>query len=103
VVYQDTSRDMRYAGPSAAVAEHAKMFALKGLRFQANGIVCGPGWAAVMWKRSDHEGDKPPDGFPGELAKWAKCPTIHGVSILEIRDGRIARETIYSDHLRTRY
>jgi hypothetical protein len=35
-------------------------------------------------------------------AKRGKRPTIHGLSILEIRDGRITRETIYSDHLRDR-
>jgi SnoaL-like domain len=103
VVYQDTSRDIRYAGSAAAVAEHAKMFALRGVRFQANGVLDGPGWAAVMWRRTDREGGKPPVGYPAELAKWAIRPTIHGVSILEIRDGKIARETIYSDHLRTRY
>jgi hypothetical protein len=103
VVYQDTSRDVHYAGPAAAVAAHAKMFALKGLRFETAGVLAGPGWAAVMWRRTDREGGKPPDGYPPELAKWAVRPTICGVSILEIRDGKIARETIYSDHLRTRY
>jgi hypothetical protein len=30
-------------------------------------------------------------------------PTIHGLTILEVRDGKIGRETIFSDHLRTRY
>ncbi len=103
VVYQDTSRDVHYAGSAAALAEHAKMFALKGLRFEAAGVLAGPGWAAVMWRRTDREGGKPPLGYPPELAKWAVRPTICGVSILEIRDGKIARETIYSDHLRTRY
>jgi hypothetical protein len=103
VVYQDTSRDTHYAGPGAALAAHATMFALKGLRFRPAGVLAGPGWAAVMWKRTDFEGGKPPLGYPPELAKWAVRPTICGVSILEIRDGKIARETIYSDHLRTRY
>jgi hypothetical protein len=28
---------------------------------------------------------------------------IQGVTILEIRKGTIARETIYSDHIRTRH
>ncbi len=103
VVYQDTSRDVHYTGSAAALAEHAKMFDLKGLRFQAAGMLAGPGWAAVMWRRTDREGGKPPAGYPAELATWAVRPTICGVSILEIRDGKIARETIYSDHLRTRY
>jgi hypothetical protein len=103
VVYQDTSRDARYVGPSSAVAEHARMFALKGVRFRANGVVAGPGWAAVMWRRTDREGGTPPLGLPPGLAKWGKRPTIHGVSILEIRAGEIARETIYCDHIRTTY
>ncbi len=103
VVYQDTSRDVHSAGSAAALAEHAKMFALKGLRFQPAGVLAGPGWAAVMWRRTDREGGQPPLGYPLELAQWAVRPTIHGVSVLEIRDGKIARETIYSDHLRTRY
>ncbi len=99
----DTGRDALYQGPSEALGAHAKMFALAGVRFQANGVLDGPGWAAVMWKRSDSEGGKPLVDIPAKLAKAAMRPTIHGVSILEIRDGKIARETIYSDHLRTRY
>jgi ketosteroid isomerase-like protein len=103
VVYQDTGRDVRYVGPSAAARAHAKMFALKGVRFRANGGLDGPGWAAVMWKRSDREGGKPLVDIPAVLTTWGKRATIHGVSILEIRDGKIARETIYCDHIRTRY
>jgi hypothetical protein len=103
VVYQDTARDRRYVGPSAAVAAHAQMFALEGVSFQAMGVAAGPGWAAVMWKRTDREGGKPLVDIPDQYTKWARRPTIHGVSILEIRRGEIARETVYSDHLRTRY
>jgi len=103
VVYQDTSRDIRYRGPDAVLAEHEKMFGLKGVRFKAAGGLEGAGWAVVMWRRTDREGGSPPDGYPEELAKWAIRPTICGASVLEIRDGKIARETIYCDHLRTRY
>jgi ketosteroid isomerase-like protein len=103
VVYMDTGRDALYTGPSEALGAHAKMFALAGVRFQANRVLMGPGWAAVMWKRSDSEGGKPLVDIPAKYARWGKRPTIRGVSILEIRDGKIARETIYSDHLRTRY
>jgi hypothetical protein len=103
VVYQDTSRDIRYAGPDAVLAAHAKMFDLKGVRFTADGGMEGAGWAVVMWRRTDREGGSPPDGYPEEFATWAVRPTICGASLLEIRDGKIKRETIYCDHLRTRY
>ena len=103
VVYQNTGRDRLYVGPSAAIAAHAKMYALKGLRFHEFRVVAGPGWAAVMWKRTDREGGKPPVDIPSQYTRWARRPTIHGVTVLEIRDGKIARETIYCDHLRTRY
>ena len=103
VVYMDTGRDARYVGPFAALRAHATMFTLKGVRFQANGLLDGPGWAAVMWKRTDREGGRPLVSIPTKYTRWGKRPTIHGVSILEIRHGQIARETIYCDHLRTRY
>jgi SnoaL-like domain len=103
VVYQDTGRDLRYVGPSAAAAAHARMFSLRGVRFRANGVLAGPGWAAVMWRRTDREGGKPLVDLPARWLKWGKRPTIHGLSILEIRDSEIVRETIYSDHLRTKY
>jgi hypothetical protein len=103
VVYQDTVRDRLNVGPSAAIAAHAKMYALKGLRFHEFRVAAGPGWAAVMWKRTDREGGKPPVDIPSQYTRWARRPTIHGVTVLEIRGGKIARETIYCDHLRTRY
>jgi ketosteroid isomerase-like protein len=103
VVYMDTGRDVDYRGPSAAVRAHVRMFALKGVRFRANGVLVGPGWAAVMWKRRDREGGKSLVDIPAQFTRWGERPTIHGVSVLEIRDGKIARETIYCDHLRTKY
>jgi hypothetical protein len=56
-----------------------------------------------MWKRTDREGGKPLVDIPDQFTKQGRRPTIQGVTILEIRKGEIARETIYSDHLRTRY
>ena len=103
VVYQDTVRDRLYVGPSAATAAHAKINALKGLRFHEFRGAAGPGWAAVMWKRTDREGGKPLVAIPSQYTRWARRPTVHGVTVLEIRDGKIARETIYCDHLRTQY
>lgn len=103
VVYQDTSRDVRYRGADAVLAEHVKMFGLRGVRFKAAGGLGGAGWAVVMWRRTDREGGSVPSGYPLEFAAWALRPTICGASVLEIREGKIARETIYSDHLRTRY
>lgn len=103
VVYQDTARDRRYVGPSAAIAAHAQMFRLRGVRFRTMGVAAGPGWAAVMWKRTDREGGKPPAGLSAEYTRWGRRPTIRGVTILEIRKGKIARETIYCDHIRTKF
>jgi hypothetical protein len=56
-----------------------------------------------MWKRTDREAGKPPAGLPDRYTKWGRSATIRGVTILEIREGKIARETIYSDHVRTKY
>jgi hypothetical protein len=103
VVYENTGRDRLYVGPSAAIAAHARMYALKGLSFHDFRVVAGPGWAAVMWKRTDREGGKPLVDIPDEYTGLARRPTIHGATILEIRDGKIARETIYCDHLRTEF
>ena len=103
VVYENIGRDRFYVGPQAALAAHTKMYALKGVSFQKLSVVAGPGWAAVMWKRTDREDGKPLVDIPDWYTRWAIRPTINGVSVLEIRDGRIARENIYCDHLRTRY
>ena len=90
VVYQDVGRDRLYVGPQAATAAHARMYALRGVGFQKVGVVAGPGWAAVMWKRTDREGGTPLVDIPDQYTRWARRPTIHGVTILEIRDGKIA-------------
>jgi hypothetical protein len=34
---------------------------------------------------------------------WRGSWCAASVTVLEVRDGRIARETIYCDHVRTRY
>jgi hypothetical protein len=73
VVYIDTGRDALYKGPSAALGAHARMFALNGLRFQANGVLNGPGWAAVMWQRSDREGGKPLVDIPASTPDGASA------------------------------
>jgi hypothetical protein len=66
-------------------------------------VVAGPGWAAAQWKRTARVGGRPLVEIPDEYTRWAKRPTIHGATILEIRNGKIARQTIYRDHLRAEY
>jgi ketosteroid isomerase-like protein len=104
VVYWDTADKRRFVGASAASHAHAKMFAMKGVGFSGAGVLSGRGWAVVMWRRTDREGRQIPfpEAMPDEFLALAKRPTIAGATMLEIRDGKIARETIYCDHLRTR-
>jgi hypothetical protein len=104
VVYRDTAHARRFVGVAAAAGAHAQVFAMKGVRFAGAGIITGPGWAVVMWRRTDSRGRQIPfpDGLPAEYLELARRPTIAGATLLEIRDGRIGRETIYCDHLRTR-
>jgi len=103
VVYRDTADKRSFAGPAVAAQAHAKMFAMKGLEFTGAEIMTGPGWAAVTWRRTDREGRQIPyPDLPEDYLQLAKRPTIAGATVLEIRGGEIARETIYCDHLRTR-
>lgn len=103
VVYRDTAHNRSHAGSDAAIRAHAAIFAMKGIAFVGDETVAGPGWAAVMWRRTDREGHRIafPD-LPDVYLQLAQRPTIAGVTVLEVRDGKVARETVYCDHLRTR-
>jgi len=103
VVYRDTAHKRSFTGADAAAKAHADVFAMKGIKYEGDGVFAGPGWAAVLWRRTDREGRQIayPD-LTEDYLQLAKQPTIAGVTVLEIRDGKIARETIYCDHLRTR-
>jgi ketosteroid isomerase-like protein len=102
VVYRDVAHEGRYAGVAAAVQAHEEMFAMKGVRFAAAGVLGGPGWAVVMWRRTDREGKQLPLQLPAVALRAAKRATIAGATLLEIRRDAIVRESIYCDHLRTR-
>jgi ketosteroid isomerase-like protein len=103
VVYRDTAHKRSFAGADAATEAHAAVFAMKGVKYEGDGVFAGPGWAAVLWRRTDREGRQIayPD-LPDDYLRLAKRPTVAGVSVLEIRAGKVVRETVYCDHLRTR-
>ncbi len=62
-----------------------RLFSLPDVKFEVASIFGCNGWAAAEWIWS---GRKPDSG---------QSYRIEGASILELRDGRIVRETIYYD------
>jgi len=103
-VYRDVASARQYKGATATAAAHARVFAMHGVAYSGGEVVAGPGWAAVLWARTDREGGKPHTqvSIPAEWTKRAGRPTIDGATVLEIRGGKIVRETVYCDHLRTK-
>ena len=103
-VYRDVASAREYKGASGATAAHKRVFAMRGLAYSGGEVVAGPGWATVLWARTDREGGQPHTqvSIPAEWTQRAGRPTIDGATVLEIRDGKILRETVYCDHLRTK-
>lgn len=80
IAFLDTASGSVAGNPGQVQAACVAMFREPtDLAFENLRYVCGPGWAAVFWTAR-------PELFPlsGE-----------GATMLEIRDGRIARETLY--------
>lgn len=102
-VYRDVASRRSSKGAAAAAAAHRQVFALRGLSYRGGEVVAGPGWAAVLWARTNREGGRPHTqvAIPEEWTQRAGRPTVDGATVLEIRDGKIVRETVYCDHLRT--
>jgi hypothetical protein len=102
-VYRDVASVRRYKGTRAATAAHKRVFAMRGVAYGGGDVVAGPGWAAVLWARTDREGGEPHTqvSIPAEWTKRAGRPTIDGATVLEIRGGKVLPETVYCDHLRT--
>ena len=80
IAFMDIAASAVGSSPGQVQAHYAKIFAKPAdLVFENLRYVCGAGWAAVIWTASAQS-----SGMSGE-----------GVTMLEIRDGKIARETLY--------
>ncbi len=84
VVFLDTSRKEPLRGITATVDWHRAAGFGSSVQLDAEAPLSGEGWALLRWtaRAADSEGDR---------------ISVPGVTMLEIRDGRIARETIYYD------
>jgi len=80
ITFMDTATGSLAGSPGQVQATYAGIFRRPAdLAFEDLRYVCGPGWAAVIWTASAES-----SGSSGE-----------GATMLEIRDGKIARETLY--------
>ena len=80
IAFMDTAYSAAGSSQVQVQAHYAKIFKEPAdLAFENLRYACGAGWAAVIWTAS-----APSYGLSGE-----------GVTMLEIRDGKIARETLY--------
>ncbi len=79
IAFMDTAASAVGSSPRQVQAHYAKIFAKPAvLVFENLRYAFGEGWAAVIWTASH------PQGVSGE-----------GVTMLEIRDGKVNRETLY--------
>ena len=80
IAFTDTASGTAGGSPGDVQGHYAKIFETPAdLAFAHPRYVAGRGWAAVVWAASSHS-----FGASGS-----------GVTMLEIRDGKIARETLY--------
>jgi hypothetical protein len=80
IAFMDTAASAVGSSPSQVQTHYAGIFAGPAdLVFENLRYVCGVGWAALIWTASAQS-----SGMSGE-----------GVTMLEIRDGKIGRETLY--------
>lgn len=80
IAFLDTATGCVAGSPGQVQAAYAGIFRRPAdLAFENLRYVCGPGWAAVIWTAAAES-----SGSSGE-----------GAAMLEIRDGKIARETLY--------
>ena len=80
IAFMDTAYSAVGSSRGQVRAHYARIFKDPAdLAFENLRYACGAGWAAVIWTAS-----RPSYGWSGE-----------GVTMLEIRDGKVARETLY--------
>jgi steroid delta-isomerase-like uncharacterized protein len=91
IISEDPAYQYRFTGRGEVMNMYMDVYALPDVSFEyTSSFVSGDGkWAAAEWSWS---GTKNGTGY-----------SIPGVSILEIRGGKIARETIYYDKTSSPY
>jgi hypothetical protein len=89
VVYQDTAFRTRWNRSGQVVQQHQTMFELSSVSFTPRTVVGGKGWAVVTWVRTDVA---PATGIKH---------VVPGATLLEIRNRKIVRETLYFSHTQT--
>jgi len=85
IISEDPAYQYRFTGRGEVKSMYVSVYALPDVKFEyTSSFVSGDGqWAAAEWIWSGTKG--------------GESYSIPGVSILEIRDGKIVRETIYYD------
>ena len=83
IISEDPAYQYRFTGRGEVKSMYVSVYALPDVKFEyTSSFVSGDGqWAAAKWIWSGTKG--------------GESYSIPGVSILEIRDGKIVRETIY--------
>lgn len=84
-VFEDIASNERITDRGKLGLYFERLFSLPGVRFSDVVLLGGEDWAALEWTWSGARRDS-----EGEYR-------VRGASIIELRDGRIARETIYYD------
>jgi steroid delta-isomerase-like uncharacterized protein len=84
-VFEDIASNERITDRGELAQYFERLFSLPGVSFSDVVLLGGDGWAALEWTWSGARRNS-----EGEYR-------VRGASIIELRDGRIARETIYYD------
>ncbi|MFQ5907639.1 MAG: nuclear transport factor 2 family protein [Thermoplasmata archaeon] len=84
-LFEDIPSELRITEKADLKTYYEHLFALPNVKFSDTVIYDGGDWAALEWTWS---GNKRDSGAEYQ---------VRGASIIELRDGRIARETIYFD------
>ena len=82
VVFQDA--DAKPGGAPELVAWHQKLAAVPELLFEPRSIIAGDGWALARW-------------VLGGTTSYGLWTGGTGATMFEVRDGKIARQTMYYD------
>jgi steroid delta-isomerase-like uncharacterized protein len=84
-LFEDLPGNLRITSRERLESYYRNLFALPGVEFEVTSMFGCDDWAGLEWIWSGTT--------PGQGAEYR----IKGASIIEMRDGRIARETIYYD------
>jgi steroid delta-isomerase-like uncharacterized protein len=84
-LFEDAPGNLRITSKERLELYYRNLFALPDVKFEVTSMFGCDAWAGLEWIWSGTT--------PGQGTEYR----IKGASIIEIRDGRIARETIYYD------